>query len=198
MPPPAPDMMPAALRQRTQALIGILDDVGDDLERRADDLVACTKEILALPGLADVVANPAWSQATGDGPAAGWLYQDGDVRITRGSLPAGYTLPPHNHGSWNIFGVYHGAVKYTSYRRLDDRTTPHHADLGVAEDRIMSDGDVTILPGPPHDIHTITGLAEMSTTILVARGRFAEMREHYLPDEHCYILRPGDARGYAR
>jgi hypothetical protein len=198
MPSPAPDTSAAVLRHRTQALIAILDDVGGDVERRADDLVACTREILAVPGLADVVANPAGSPASGDGPAAGWLYQDGDVRITRGTLPAGYTLPPHNHGSWNIFGVYRGAVKYTSYRRLDDRTRPHHADLGVAEDRIMTDGDVTILPGPPHDIHTVTGLAEITTTILVARGRFADIREHYLPDEHCYILRAGDARGYAR
>ena len=41
-------------------------------------------------------------------------------------------------------------------------------------------------------------LATISTTLLVARGQFAEVREHYLPSEGCYILRPGDARGYAR
>jgi predicted metal-dependent enzyme (double-stranded beta helix superfamily) len=195
---PDTDLPPHALRDRTQRLIEVLDVAGSDVEARADELIARTKDILALPGLADAVANPAWSPEAGDGPAAGWLYQDGDVRITRGTLPAGYTLPPHNHGGWNIFGVYRGAVKYTSFRRLDDRTRAHHADLAVAEDRIMVDGDVTILPGPPHDIHTLTGLAETSTTILIARGRFSEIREHYLPDEHCYILRPGDARGYAR
>ncbi len=186
------------LRALTQRLIEVLDEAGDRVETRSDDLIARTRDILALPGLADVVANPAWSGPSGDGPSAGWLYQDGDVRITRGQLPAGFTLPPHNHGAWNIFAVYLGAVKYTSYRRLDDRSAAYHADLEVAEDRIMTDGDVTILPGPPDDVHTVTGLAVMSTTLLIARGRFSEIREHYLPHEHCYVLRPGDARGYSR
>jgi predicted metal-dependent enzyme (double-stranded beta helix superfamily) len=187
-----------SLRALTQRLIDVLDDAGDDVVRRADDLIAVTTEILALPGLDTVVANPAWSDDPDGGARAGWLYQDGDVRITRGSLPAGFTLPPHNHGGWNIFGVYRGAVKYTSYRRLDDRSAAYHADLEVDEDRIMRDGDVTVLPGPPHDVHTITGLAPTSTTLLVARGRFSDIREHYLPEERCYILRPGDARGYQR
>ncbi len=187
-----------ALRPLALQLIDVLDAAGDDVQSRADDLIDRTRAILALPDLDTVVANPAWSGDHGDGPAAGWLYQDGDARITRGRLPAGFTLPPHNHGAWNIFAVYRGAVKYTSYRRVDDRSLPYHAELEVAEDRIMTDGDVTILPGPPHDVHTVTGLADVSTTLLVARGRFAEVREHYLPSERCYVLRPGDARGYQR
>ena len=186
------------LRDLTLALIEALDKAGDDVEGHADVLVARTQEILRLPALDQVVANPAWSDLTAGGPATGWLYQDGDLRIVRGTMPAGFTLPPHNHGSWNIFGVYRGAVKYTSYRRLDDRTQAYYADLAVAEDRIMTDGDVTILPPPPHDVHTVTGLAELTTTLLIARGRFSDVREHYLLDDHCYMLRPGDARGYAR
>ncbi len=189
---------PGTLRDLTLRLIDALDEAGDDVEGHADVLIARTQDILRLPALDEMVANPAWSAVTTDGPAAGWLYQDGDVRITRGTMPAGFTLPPHNHGAWNIFGVYRGAVKYTSYRRVDDRDRSFHADLTVAEDRIMTDGDVTVLPPPPHDVHTVTGLAEMTTTLLVARGRFAEVREHYLVDDHCYILRPGDARGYTR
>jgi predicted metal-dependent enzyme (double-stranded beta helix superfamily) len=188
----------AALRDLTRRLIDVLDEAGADVERRGDELVDVTRNILALPGLDTVVANPAWSGGTEEGAATGWLYQDGDVRIVRGTLPAGFTLPPHNHGGWNIFGVYRGAVKYTSYRRLDDRSTKWFAELGVAEDRIMSDGDVTVLPGPPHDIHTITGLAPLTTTVLIARGRFDEVREHYLPSERCYVLRAGDARGQVR
>jgi predicted metal-dependent enzyme (double-stranded beta helix superfamily) len=187
-----------SLRELTLRLIDALDEAGDDVGAHADVLIALTRDILRLPSLDEVVANPAWSEVSGSGPAAGWLYQDGDVRITRGTMPAGFTLPPHNHGAWNIFGVYRGAVKYTSYRRVDDRGRPYHAELAVAEDRIMTDGDVTVLPPPPHDVHTVTGLAETTTTLLIARGRFAEVREHYLVDEQCYILRPGDARGYTR
>jgi predicted metal-dependent enzyme (double-stranded beta helix superfamily) len=190
--------LPATLRDLTLDLIEALDKAGDDVEGHADILVARTQEILRLPALDEAVANPAWSEPTTGGPATGWLYQDGDIRIVRGTMPAGFTLPPHNHGSWNIFGVYRGAVKYTSYRRLDDRTQSYHADLAVAEDRIMTDGDVTILPPPPHDVHTVTGLAELTTTLLIARGRFSDVREHYLVDDHCFVLRPGDARGYTR
>jgi len=189
---------PATLRDLTLDLIEALDKAGDDVEAHADVLVARTREILQLPGLDEAVANPAWSDLAAGGPATGWLYQDGDLRIVRGTMPAGFTLPPHNHGGWNIFGVYRGAVKYTSYRRLDDRTRSYHADLAVAEDRIMTDGDVTILPPPPHDVHTVTGLAESTTTLLIARGRFSDVREHYLVDDHCYVLRSGDARGYTR
>jgi predicted metal-dependent enzyme (double-stranded beta helix superfamily) len=187
-----------SLRDLTLRLIEALDQAGDDIAGHEKVLVERTRAILRLPGLDDVVANPAWSEVAPDGPTAGWLYQDGDVRITRGKMPAGFTLPPHNHGAWNIFAVYRGAVKYTSYRRVDDRSRSYHAELTVAEDRIMTDGEVTVLPPPPHDVHTVTGLAEMTTTLLVARGRFADVREHYLLDEHCYILRPGDARGYTR
>ena len=198
MSPPYHRPVSSALRDLTRQLIDVLDEAGDNLERQHDELVVATKKILALDGLDTAVANPAWSGSTEEGAATGWLYQDGDVRIVRGTLPAGFTLPPHNHGGWNIFAVYRGAVKYTSYRRLDDRSTPWYADLGVAEDRIMTDGDVTVLPGPPHDIHTVTGLAPLTTTLLIARGRFSELREHYLPDEHCYVVRPGDARGRMR
>jgi predicted metal-dependent enzyme (double-stranded beta helix superfamily) len=177
-------------------LVELLDEAGDDVLSRQVELTACLQDLLSLPNLDSVNANPAWSNPSDDGPSAGWLYQDGDLRITRGRLPAGFTLPPHNHGAWNLFGVYDGAVKYTSYRRRDDRQVEYYADLEVADDRIMRASDVTILPAPPHDIHTITGLASLSTTILVARGTFAPVRERYLPDEQCYVLTEGEARGY--
>jgi predicted metal-dependent enzyme (double-stranded beta helix superfamily) len=101
-------------------------------------------------------------------------------------MPAGFIQSPHNHGNWNIFGIYRGAAQYRSYRRLDDRSRPFVADLEVVEDRVMTDGDVTLLPGPPNDIHTVAGLAPMTTSLLVARGPFAAMREQYLPDRHAY------------
>ena len=186
------------VRDAALRLVDVLDDVGDDICSREKEITAIMQDLLAVPGLDEVTANPTWTDPGSGRTTAGWLYYDCDVRIVRGRMPAGFAQTPHNHGSWNIFGVYRGAVKYTSYRRLDDRTQAYYADLAVAEDRIMTDGDVTILPPPPHDVHTVTGLAEMTTTLLIARGRFSEVREHYLVDDHCFVLRPGDARGYTR
>jgi predicted metal-dependent enzyme (double-stranded beta helix superfamily) len=186
---------PLTMRSCAQRIIELLDEVGDDVLAKEKELTRAVEDVLALADLDTVVATPVWTDADEGEATTGWLYNDGDVRIVRGTLPAGYTLAPHNHGAWNLFGVYRGAVKYTSYRRLDDRSRPYHADLEVAEDRIMSDGDVTILPAPPHDIHGVVGLAPLSTTVLVARGAFSTVREQYLPDQRCYIHRSGDARG---
>lgn len=182
------------MRDAAGRLIELLDEVGDDVLAREKELAVALGEILALPDLDTVVANPV-GERDGEEPLTGWLYQDGDLRIVRGRMPAGMDLDAHNHGTWNLFGVYRGAVKYTSYRRIDDRSVPYRAELEVAEDLIMRDGDVTVLPGPPHDIHAVLGLAPMTTTVLVARGHFDGARERYFPDRGCYLVQEGDGRG---
>jgi len=176
-------------------IIELLDKVGDDVLAKERELAEAVRNVLALPDLDTVNANPSLAVVEPDQAGTGWLYQDGDVRIIRGQVPVGMVQQPHNHGSWNLFGVYRGAVKYRSYRRLDDRSVPYYAEVEIAEDRIMTDGDVAILPGPPHDIHAVMGLAPMTTTVLVARGAFNALREQYIPEHRCYINEPGDARG---
>ena len=79
-------------------------------------------------------------------------------------------------------------MHYRSYRRRDDGSEPYFADLEVAEDRVMTEGDVTVLPGPPHDIHATAGLAPTTVSLLVARGQFASMREQYLTELRSYYL----------
>jgi predicted metal-dependent enzyme (double-stranded beta helix superfamily) len=174
------------VRDAALRLIDVLDEVGDDICSREKEITAIMQDLLAVPGLDEVTANPTWTDPGSGRTTAGWLYYDCDVRIVRGRMPAGFAQTPHNHGSWNIFGIYRGAVQYRSYRRLDDRRRPHVADLEVAEDRVMTDGDVTLLPAPPDDIHAVTALAPMTTSLLVARGPFDAVREQYLPDRHAY------------
>jgi predicted metal-dependent enzyme (double-stranded beta helix superfamily) len=173
------------VRESVGRLIELLDEVGDDIRSREKEITAVMQDLLALPGLDEVAANPTWTEAGTGQASTGWLYYDCDVRVVRGRMPAGFAQTPHNHGSWNIFGIYRGAVHYRSYRRLDDRSRAHVADLEVAEDRVMTDGDVTLLPAPPDDIHAVTALAP-TTSLLVARGPFDAVREQYLPDLHAY------------
>jgi predicted metal-dependent enzyme (double-stranded beta helix superfamily) len=186
-----------AVRECAGRLLEILDDVGDDVLRREKDIVAVMEDLLALPGLDTVVASPVWTPdaGTAGGPTVGWIYQDTDLRIVRGTITAGFEQIPHDHGTWNLFGVYRGAVHYRSYRRTDDGARPFHADLEVVEDRVMTDGDVTVLPAPPGDVHAVVGLAALSTTLLVARGAFAAQRHRYLVDRGTYYLVPSEEAG---
>jgi predicted metal-dependent enzyme (double-stranded beta helix superfamily) len=180
------------VRASVLRLIALLDEVGDDICGREKEITAVMQDLLAVPGLDDVIANPTWTEPGSGRATAGWLYYDCDVRVVRGRMPAGFVQRPHNHGSWNIFGIYRGAVHYRSYRRLDDRSRPHVADLEVAEDLVMTDGDVVLLPAPPHDIHAVTALAPVTTSLLVARGPFDSIREQYLPDHHAYFRVPAE------
>ena len=79
-------------------------------------------------------------------------------------------------------------MHYRSYRRSDDGVRPYYADLDIAEDWVMTDGDVTVLPGPPHDIHMTAGLAPMTTSLLVAKQEFLPLREQYLPELKSYYV----------
>ncbi len=183
-------MMPndsrGAVREGAARLVEILDEVGDDILSAEKEITAVMADLLAVPGLDEVTASPSGKASPSDRTSTGWIYYDCDLRIVRGRMPAGFVQSPHNHGSWNIFGIYRGAAHYRSYRRLDDRSQRYVADLEVAEDRVMSDGDITLLPAPPDDIHTVAALAPVTTSLLVARSHFSAIREQYLPDRGTY------------
>jgi predicted metal-dependent enzyme (double-stranded beta helix superfamily) len=173
------------VRTAAGRLLDVLDRVGDDVLAAEGEIEAIMKELLLVEWLDDVDATPAGAD-TDDDVSIGWLYHDGDLRIVRGRMRAGFTQEPHDHGAWNIFAVYRGACHYRSYRRVDDGSRPYRADLEVATNRVMTDGDVTVLPAPPHDIHAVAALAPRTTTLLVARGRFSAVRRQYLPELGAY------------
>jgi predicted metal-dependent enzyme (double-stranded beta helix superfamily) len=175
----------SAVRTAATRLLDVLDRVGDDVGAAEGEIEAIMKELLLVDWLDDVDGTPAGGDADDD-VSTGWLYQDGDLRIVRGRMRAGFSQEPHDHGAWNIFAVYRGACQYRAYRRLDDGSRPYRADLELATDRVMTDGDVTVLPAPPHDIHAVTALAPRTTTLLVARGPFSAVRRQYLPELGAY------------
>jgi predicted metal-dependent enzyme (double-stranded beta helix superfamily) len=187
------DDVTIGVRSFARGLVEILDEVGDDLPSRSKDIHRLMEDLLAVPGLESVIGSPQWAGDAGATASTAWLYYDCGIRLVRGRVPAGWFQQPHNHGAWNIFGVYSGAVYYRSYRRLDDRSRPYRAELEIDEDRVMTPGDVSILPSPPHDIHAVGGLATDSVTLLVGPGgRFADIREIYLPDKGAYYEGTGD------
>ena len=99
----------SAVRTAASGLLEVLDRVGDDVGAAEGEIEAIMKELLLVDWLDDVDATPAGGDVDDD-VSTGWLYQDGDLRIVRGRMRAGFSQEPHDHGAWNIFAVYRGAV----------------------------------------------------------------------------------------
>lgn len=184
-------MSTVSVRSAMADLIAVINGAGDDVAPVAEQIKDKMRALLSVPGL-DEMSGPSTSPP-GSPFSTNVIYYDGEFRVVRGTLPAGFVQRPHNHGAWNLLAVYKGAMHYRSYRRRDDGSQPFVADLEVAEDRVMTDGECTVLPGPPHDIHATAGLAPLTTTLLIAREQFLPLREQYLPELKSYYLIDGEA-----
>lgn len=62
--------------------------------------------------------------------------------------------PTHNHNSWVVLGVLRGAESNTTYRRIDDGSTPWHAKLEKQATVITLPGETAVMI-PRNDIHSV-------------------------------------------
>jgi len=182
----ATDLTMGAVSEAMTKLAAILATTEGGILSREIEIKAMMRDLLAIPGLDQAPVAEVTMTEDGQDVRLATLFNNGGLRLTRGRLPAGFIQRPHNHGAWNIFAVYSGAVHYRSYNRLDDRSKPYFADLGIAEDGVMYAGDVTVLPEPPNDIHVTIALAPENITLLIAPGEFAPRREQYVPELSTY------------
>jgi len=69
----------------------------------------------------------------------------------------GHTNSPHDHGPcWALYGLYHGAVEFTTYRRTDDGKKAGRAKLEKKELHRLTPGSVIpCLPGEIHATSTV-------------------------------------------
>ena len=182
----ATDLTMGAVSEAMSKLAAILETTESGILSRETEIKAVMRDLLAIPGLDQAPVAEVTMTEDGQDVRLATLFNNGGLRLTRGRLPAGFIQRPHNHGAWNIFAVYSGAVHYRSYNRLDDRSKPYFADLEIAEDGVMYAGDVTVLPEPPNDIHVTVALARENITLLIAPGEFAPQREQYVPELSTY------------
>jgi len=73
-------------------------------------------------------------------------------------FPANAPTPVHNHNSWGVVFVARGRDRYERWERLDDGSDPSHADLRLAEERVLEAGDAVWFDGPPQDLHAQQGI----------------------------------------
>ncbi|GAA1854029.1 hypothetical protein GCM10009836_37620 [Pseudonocardia ailaonensis] len=128
------------------------------------------------------------------------LYYDGFLGVVFNEVKCGTIIPIHNHGLPEVVGVYSGSILYRTYNRLDNGDVPNVAELSLREERLMTDGDVSVLPEPPNDIH---GLRALKDTLVmnIIPGALQPVRQYYYPSESIYIelpagTKPADGGGW--
>jgi predicted metal-dependent enzyme (double-stranded beta helix superfamily) len=173
------------IRQCAQDLIALLAANENNLIKAEHEAIPVLQRLLRRPDLLELGVKR-------DGNHTGeslWLYYDHELSIMTARMPQGTSIPIHNHGTWEVVGVYRGAIKYTMYERADDLSQPYYAELRVVDDRIMRPEDVSICPPPPHDVHGFTALTDDTYIVAIVGGQFAPIRQYYNPHEKYYIER---------
>jgi predicted metal-dependent enzyme (double-stranded beta helix superfamily) len=139
---------------------------------RVERLKPAFSRLLAADGwLPPRFAEPDSTGAMGGGIGQYALYRAGDGSLCLFSLvvPAGATTPVHDHLAWGLVGVYRGAQKDVTYRRLDDGSDPRRAALEVAREEIVDRGAFyALLPpeGDIHYVHTVSATPSVSIHLL--------------------------------
>lgn len=90
-----------------------------------------------------------------EGLPARELYRDKDHSfVLMGHVHGkGHSNSPHDHGPcWVLYGVYHGAIEITTYRRTDDGKVPGRATLEKKELHHLTPG--LVIPYLPGEIHS--------------------------------------------
>lgn len=167
-------------------------DIYAALEAYKGDMPAAQREVMPLlQRLADEddlleIGLPREGNHAGEST---WLYWDTEIGIFTAHFPHDVAVPVHNHGTWEIVGVYRGELDYQSYRRLDDGSREGYAELEIVEDRLMESGDFSVVPLPPDDIHGFRAHGGDMWMMGVIHGAFDEERLYFDVEQKTYIRR---------
>jgi predicted metal-dependent enzyme (double-stranded beta helix superfamily) len=92
-----------------------------------------------------------------------WLLfrsKDADLSLFSLVVPGWRSTPVHDHLAWGLVGLYRGEQAETVFRRQDDGSTEGHAELVVAERRLLQRGGIYDLLPPDGDIHSVVTVGE--------------------------------------
>ena len=172
-----------ALVEETRRLSG---EVGSDAER-VERLRPAFEQLLGAEGwLPQEFAQPDETSGMGGGIGQYALYraENGSLSLFSLVVPAGATTPVHDHLAWGLIGLYRGRQAEIVYRRLDDGSDEGRAELEVALEQDLEQGEQLALQPPEGDIHRVTTIsAEPSVSIhLLANDTACIWRHRYDPD----------------
>jgi predicted metal-dependent enzyme (double-stranded beta helix superfamily) len=166
-------------------------DIYAAVEARGDLPAAEEEAKAALQRLAqeDGLLEIGLPRESNHGVGGSWLYWDGEIGILTAEFDDGVAVPVHDHGTWEIVGVYTGQLDYQAYKRVDDGSREGYAELEVVEDKILRPGDFSVVPLPPHDIHGFRAHGGDMWMLAVLSGDFAEERRYFDVENHSYVYR---------
>lgn len=164
----------------------MLEDMAD--ADRVQALQPAFERLLAADGwLPDAYATPDETSGMGGGIGQYALYraEDGSLCLFSLVVPAGSTTPVHDHLAWGLIGLYRGRQGEIVYRRLDDGGTEGQAQLEIALEQDVEQGEFFALLPPDGDIHRVTTISdEPSVSIhLLTNDTACVWRHRFDPDE---------------
>ena len=89
----------------------------------------------------------------------------------------GRGVAPHDHQTWGVVVGIDGMELNINWRRLDDGSNPKFAELEVAEEQQISNGD--LVPILPDDIHSVRNEGESTSLSLHVYGHALSNLERY-------------------
>lgn len=138
--------------------------------------------------LPPVFTEPKLDSAMGGGIGQWLLYRAQDRSLTVFSLviPPGSTTPVHDHLAWGLIGLYKGHQEETVYRRIDRGEFKTHADLEIADVRLLKPGDFYHLIPPDGDIHAVKTVSETASVSIHVLGNDTGCiwRHQFVPETH--------------
>jgi 3-mercaptopropionate dioxygenase len=167
-----------------ERVVAITDDRRDTIERLYANFAA-------------ILHDPTWLHPDHRIAVPGQFAQyaiyraaDSSLSIMAMVVPPGVATPVHDHRAWGLVGVYQGQQREKVYRRLDDGSQPHHADLRQVAENILKPGDITTLVPPEGDIHMIETISSTpSISIHVLGNDIGCVHRHRYDVEHKTIHR---------
>jgi predicted metal-dependent enzyme (double-stranded beta helix superfamily) len=117
------------------------------------------------------------------------LYNDGELSIIIAHEPFNEAIPVHDHGMWEMLGLWRGRLDHCMYRRVDDGTRPGYAELDEVDRLMMEPGDVICVPPPPHDLHGFTAQTDDTYLVAILPGWYNDVRRYFDVQRKSYFLR---------
>lgn len=174
----------SSVRECARIITEVIARCADDHAGLAEALGAPVAELARRDDLLDIGAP-----RQGNNVANSWyLYFDGALSILLFEVPDDRTIPPHDHGIWEAFGVYRGRARHRTMRRADDGTVDGYAELETVSEDILEPGELVVI-APPADIHTFEALQAGTYGLTIANGPYKQERLYYQPERNSYVVR---------
>jgi 3-mercaptopropionate dioxygenase len=172
-----------SIRESAQGFIEAYTTHEDDFAGFVEAATPICKRLIQRPDLL-TLGFPIGTHRT----ALRLLYGDGDLSIIIAEEPNDIPVPVHDHGMWEMLGLWRGRIEHYMYERLDDGSQPGIAELKEIERSMLEAGDVVCVPPPPHDIHGFTPVEEFSYFVAILPGWYNNVRRYFDPERNSYFL----------